>query len=89
MPWNMAGIFDPKASVEFSYLRSARAVSCRIRDPGQGFSLKKIPHAAVSNPSEAPFQHLEHREERERARRIRDTADPEIGGRGDVQRTGK
>jgi len=56
------GHFDPREYVEISYLRSNRAVSCRIRDPGKGFSLKEIPHAAVSNPPEAPFQHLAHRE---------------------------
>lgn len=56
------GHFNPEEYVEIQYLRSGRAVSCRIRDPGKGFSLEEIPHAAISNPPEHPFQHLEHRE---------------------------
>ncbi len=56
------GHFDPREYVEISYLRSGRAVSCRIRDPGKGFSLEEIPHAAISNPLEDPLQHLAHRE---------------------------
>lgn len=56
------GHFDPNEYVEISYLRSRRAVSCRIRDPGKGFSLAEIPHAAVSNPPEAPCAHVVHRD---------------------------
>jgi anti-sigma regulatory factor (Ser/Thr protein kinase)/ActR/RegA family two-component response regulator len=56
------GHFNPKESVEITYLRSGRAVSCRIRDPGKGFSLEELPHAAISNPPEDPLQHLAHRE---------------------------
>jgi anti-sigma regulatory factor (Ser/Thr protein kinase) len=56
------GHFDPKEYVEISYLRTHRAVSCRIRDPGSGFSLSDIPHSALSNPPDNPFRHLEHRE---------------------------
>jgi anti-sigma regulatory factor (Ser/Thr protein kinase)/CheY-like chemotaxis protein len=56
------GNFDPSEYVEISYLRTRRAVSCRIRDPGKGFSLKDIPHAALANPPDDPFRHLEHRE---------------------------
>jgi anti-sigma regulatory factor (Ser/Thr protein kinase)/CheY-like chemotaxis protein len=57
------GRFDPKEYVEISYLRSRRAVSCRIRDPGQGFSLQEIPHAAISNPPDDPVRHMSHRDE--------------------------
>lgn len=57
------GHFDPREYVEISYLRTQRAVACRIRDPGKGFSLAEIPHAAVSNPPEDPLKHLEHRTE--------------------------
>jgi anti-sigma regulatory factor (Ser/Thr protein kinase)/CheY-like chemotaxis protein len=56
------GHFNPSEYVEISYLRSRRAVSCRIRDPGQGFSLNEIPHAAISNPPDDPFFHLNHRD---------------------------
>jgi anti-sigma regulatory factor (Ser/Thr protein kinase)/ActR/RegA family two-component response regulator len=57
------GQFDPSQFVEISYLRSRRALSCRITDPGKGFSLDEIPHAAVSNPAHDPVQHLAHRAE--------------------------
>ena len=56
------GRFDPNEYVEISYVRSTRAVSCRIRDPGKGFSLGDIPHAAVSNPMDDPCAHHLHRE---------------------------
>ncbi len=56
------GHFDPSEYVEISYLRTHRAVSCRIRDPGKGFSLEEIPHAAIANPPENPFRHLDLRE---------------------------
>jgi CheY-like chemotaxis protein len=56
------GHFDPNQYVEISYLRSNRAVSCRIKDPGPGFSMKEIPHAAIGNPEDSPIAHVEHRE---------------------------
>jgi CheY-like chemotaxis protein/anti-sigma regulatory factor (Ser/Thr protein kinase) len=57
------GHFDPKQYVEISYLRSRRAVACRIKDPGSGFSLDEIPHAAVANNTfESPLGHLTHRD---------------------------
>ena len=56
------GRFDPKEYVEIGYLRSRRAVACRIKDPGAGFSIDEIPHAAVSNPFDSPLGHLTHRD---------------------------
>ena len=56
------GKFDPEQYVEISYLRTRRAVSCRIKDPGDGFSLAKLPHAAINNPSDEPLRHLTYRE---------------------------
>jgi anti-sigma regulatory factor (Ser/Thr protein kinase)/CheY-like chemotaxis protein len=56
------GNFNRNEYVEISYIRTRRAVACRIRDPGKGFTIRDIPHAAVSNPPEDPFRHLEHRE---------------------------
>ena len=56
------GHFDPNEYVEISYLRSSRAISCRIKDFGKGFSLDELPHAAISNPPEDPCAHLERRE---------------------------
>ena len=39
-------------------------VMCRVKDPGQGFSINELKHAAVTNPPEDPFQHMSVREER-------------------------
>lgn len=34
----------------------------RIADPGEGFDVAKLTHAAVSNPSTDPFEHTRVRE---------------------------
>jgi anti-sigma regulatory factor (Ser/Thr protein kinase)/ActR/RegA family two-component response regulator len=52
------GNFDPSQYVEISYVRTSHMVMCRIKDPGQGFSLEEIRHAAVSNPPEDPTAHI-------------------------------
>jgi anti-sigma regulatory factor (Ser/Thr protein kinase)/CheY-like chemotaxis protein len=41
------GKFDPNHYVEIDYLRTNRAVACRVKDPGQGFSFEELHHAAV------------------------------------------
>jgi anti-sigma regulatory factor (Ser/Thr protein kinase)/CheY-like chemotaxis protein len=56
------GHFDPSHDVEISYLRARHMVTCRISDPGPGFTLDEIPHAAVSNPTDDPLRHLEYRD---------------------------
>jgi anti-sigma regulatory factor (Ser/Thr protein kinase)/CheY-like chemotaxis protein len=56
------GNFDPTQYVEISYVRTGHVVGCRIKDPGQGFSLDEIRHAAVSNPPEDPTAHIAVRE---------------------------
>jgi anti-sigma regulatory factor (Ser/Thr protein kinase)/ActR/RegA family two-component response regulator len=56
------GNFDPSQFVEISYVRTQRMVICRIKDPGQGFSLEEIHHAAVNNPSCDPIRHAHFRE---------------------------
>jgi len=56
------GKFDPEQYVEISYLRTRRAVACRIKDPGNGFSLEEIPHAAIMNPPDNPLRHVTYRE---------------------------
>jgi anti-sigma regulatory factor (Ser/Thr protein kinase) len=30
---------------------------CRVKDPGEGFSLEEIHHAATANPEEDPIRH--------------------------------
>jgi len=54
--------FDPEKIVEVAAVRTARAIVFYVRDPGTGFSLGAIPHAAVSNPPDHPTVHLEWRE---------------------------
>ena len=52
------GHFDPTQYVEISYVRTRHVVMCRIKDPGQGFSLEEIRHAAIANPPEDPTAHI-------------------------------
>jgi len=56
------GRLDPKRQVEISYLRARHMVTCQITDPGQGFTLDEIPHAAIANPADDPLRHTEYRE---------------------------
>ena len=56
------GKFDPSQHVEVSYVRTRRMVLCRVKDPGQGFSLEELEHSAIANPEEDPFKHMETRE---------------------------
>ncbi|SRR6266576_3721617 len=58
------GKFDPSQYVEVVYVRTQRMVVCRIKDPGQGFSLEEIHHAAVKNPRYDPIRHVFFREAR-------------------------
>ena len=54
---------DPNQKVRLSYIRTSRAVLYYIHDPGEGFSMEDLPHAAVSNTPEAPLQHVLIRDE--------------------------
>lgn len=56
------GNFDPNEYVEVAYVRTRKLVMCRIKDPGQGFTLEEIQHAAVNNPSYDPIRHVLFRE---------------------------
>jgi len=58
------GKFDPNQYVEISFLRTRRAVACRVKDPGEGFSLEEVRHAAINNPAGDFFSHIAVREER-------------------------
>jgi len=58
------GNFDPRQFVEICYVRTRKMLMCRIKDPGQGFSLEEIHHAAVNNPSYDPIRHTFFREAR-------------------------
>ena len=56
------GKFNRERLVEASYVRGKRMILYRIRDPGDGFSLEELTHAAISNPPEDPVRHLEVRD---------------------------
>jgi len=57
------GKSDEHKRVRASLLRTAKAVMAYVADPGKGFSLQSLPHAAISNPEGAPTRHIEWREE--------------------------
>jgi len=57
------GHFDPSRYVEISFVRASRAVTLRVKDPGQGFSLEELRHAAINNPVGDHFGHVAAREE--------------------------
>jgi len=44
------GKFDPQKFVEVCYLKSKRQVTCRVKDPGEGFSLEEVLAAEKSRP---------------------------------------
>jgi DNA-binding NarL/FixJ family response regulator len=56
------GRFDPSQHVEVAYLRARHMVICRVKDPGQGFSLEEMRHTAMANPPEDPIRHIARRE---------------------------
>jgi len=53
------GQLDPGKTVDLSYIRTARSIVYYIRDPGEGFSMNTLAHAAIANTAEEPFRHLE------------------------------
>ena len=46
------GHFDPREFVEVCYLKSKRMVMCRVKDPGEGFSMQEILDAETDEPLE-------------------------------------
>jgi CheY-like chemotaxis protein len=55
------GKLDPKRKVRIAYLRARRMLLYRIADPGPGFKMEELPHAAVSYPDN-PIEHMAIRE---------------------------
>jgi anti-sigma regulatory factor (Ser/Thr protein kinase) len=55
--------FDPEMVVEVSAIRSANEMIFLFRDPGPGFRLDALPHAAISNEPDDPAAHLLYRME--------------------------
>ncbi len=54
---------DPRKRVRASLVRTAHSLIVHIADPGTGFSLDFLPHAAISNPADSPIRHVEIRAE--------------------------
>jgi CheY-like chemotaxis protein/anti-sigma regulatory factor (Ser/Thr protein kinase) len=55
------GKLDPSRTVRISYLRARRMVMYRIADPGPGFNVEDLPHAAIGQPH-SPTAHVDVRE---------------------------
>ena len=58
------GRLDPSQQVRISCLRTRRLRMYRIADPGDGFDIDSLAHAAVSNPADDPLEHARVREAR-------------------------
>jgi len=57
------GKCDPTKLVEIKYIHLKRAILYSIKDPGEGFDIKEIEHAAFANPPDQPTKHMERRQE--------------------------
>jgi anti-sigma regulatory factor (Ser/Thr protein kinase) len=57
------GKLDPKRKVRIAYVRTKSVVMYRIADPGPGFKLEGLEHAAISHPDN-PIEHMQIREEK-------------------------
>jgi anti-sigma regulatory factor (Ser/Thr protein kinase) len=53
--------FQSEKVVDVSAVRTGRAIVYYYRDPGDGFEIDTLPHAAVSNSAGDPLQHTEYR----------------------------
>jgi CheY-like chemotaxis protein/anti-sigma regulatory factor (Ser/Thr protein kinase) len=58
------GRLDPNQKVRISFIRTQRALLYRIDDPGPGFRLEELKHAAINNPEDDPLAHAQAREEK-------------------------
>jgi anti-sigma regulatory factor (Ser/Thr protein kinase) len=58
------GRLDPNRKVRIAYFRARRMLLYRIADPGPGFKLEDLTHAAVSYSSSQPIEHVRVREEK-------------------------
>ena len=56
------GKLDPSRKVRIACLRAKRLIMYRIADPGTGFKIEDLPHAAVGQPPDDPIAHMQVRE---------------------------
>lgn len=52
------GKLDPSRTVRIACLRAKRMILYRIADPGPGFKIDELPHAAVGHPPDDPIAHM-------------------------------
>jgi CheY-like chemotaxis protein/anti-sigma regulatory factor (Ser/Thr protein kinase) len=57
------GRLQADRKVRVACLRSRRMLMYRIADPGPGFNLEDLPHAAIGQPRDVPIAHMQVREE--------------------------
>jgi CheY-like chemotaxis protein/anti-sigma regulatory factor (Ser/Thr protein kinase) len=57
------GKLDATRTVRISCLRARRMLLYRIADPGEGFDIQSVTHAAICNPEEDPLSHVQVRED--------------------------
>src|SRR5258708_5690041 len=48
------GHLDPNLKVRISYIRTRKLLMYRLDDPGPGFKMEDLKHAAVTNPTHHP-----------------------------------
>jgi len=58
------GKLDPARKVRISCIRTRRMLLYRIADPGEGFDIDRLSHAAINNPDDNPLQHAIVRDEK-------------------------
>jgi CheY-like chemotaxis protein len=58
------GKLDPNRKVRISCVRAKKMLFYKIADPGTGFDIDGLRHAAISNPADDPIRHLIVREEK-------------------------
>lgn len=58
------GRLDPQRKVRIACLRSKRMLLYRIADPGPGFKIDELPHAAISYGPDDPISHMQVRDEK-------------------------
>ena len=58
------GRLDPNRTVRIACLRSRRMLMYRIADPGPGFDIETLSHAAIGQPPGDPIAHMQVREEK-------------------------
>lgn len=53
------GKSDPNKRVRVSIVRTSKSIIVHMADPGPGFSMNLLPHAAINNPEDSPIAHVE------------------------------